>query len=331
MRYLITGGAGFIGSHLADALIARGDSVLLIDDLSTGRLQNIEHILDSEQVEFVEGSVLDEGLLDDCMHAVDSCFHLASAVGVQLVVSRPLSSLRRNIRGNDIVISAAARRCTPLVFASTSEIYGKNSSGALCEESDRVLGSIAKLRWSYANAKAFGEALVYSYVREQRCPMSVVRLFNTVGPRQTGAYGMVLPRFVRQALKGDDLTVFGNGSQSRCFGHVLDVVHGVLMIADEPRAVGRPFNIGSPVETPVIELARRVIESSGSTSGIKLVPYEEAYDEGFEELGKRKPDTTAIESLTGWHASRTIDEAIDDVIAYHRSLDSQPEELRLVG
>jgi UDP-glucose 4-epimerase len=331
MRYLITGGAGFIGSHLADALIARGDSVLLIDDLSTGRLQNIEHILDSEQVEFVEGSVLDEGLLDDCMHAVDSCFHLASAVGVQLVVSRPLSSLRRNIRGNDIVISAAARRCTPLVFASTSEIYGKNSSGALCEESDRVLGSIAKLRWSYANAKAFGEALVYSYVREQRCPMSVVRLFNTVGPRQTGAYGMVLPRFVRQALKGDDLTVFGNGTQSRCFGHVLDVVHGVLMIADEPRAVGRPFNIGSPVETPVIELARRVIESSGSTSGIKLVPYEEAYDEGFEELGKRKPDTTAIESLTGWHASRTIDEAIDDVIAYHRSLDSQPEELRLVG
>jgi UDP-glucose 4-epimerase len=331
MRYLITGGAGFIGSHLADALIARGDSVLLIDDLSTGRLQNIEHILDSEQVEFVEGSVLDEGLLDDCMHAVDSCFHLASAVGVQLVVSRPLSSLRRNIRGNDIVISAAARRCTPLVFASTSEIYGKNSSGALCEESDRVLGSIAKLRWSYANARAFGEALVYSYVREQRCPMSVVRLFNTVGPRQTGAYGMVLPRFVRQALKGDDLTVFGNGTQSRCFGHVLDVVHGVLMIADEPRAVGRPFNIGSPVETPVIELARRVIESSGSTSGIKLVPYEEAYDEGFEELGKRKPDTTAIESLTGWHASRTIDEAIDDVIAYHRSLDSQPEELRLVG
>jgi nucleoside-diphosphate-sugar epimerase len=328
MRYLITGGAGFIGSHLADALIARGDSVLLIDDLSTGRLQNIEHILDSEQVEFVEGSVLDEGLLDDCMHAVDSCFHLASAVGVQLVVS---SSLRRNIRGNDIVISAAARRCTPLVFASTSEIYGKNSSGALGEESDRVLGSIAKLRWSYANAKAFGEALVYSYVREQRCPMSVVRLFNTVGPRQTGAYGMVLPRFVRQALKGDDLTVFGNGTQSRCFGHVLDVVHGIVMVADEPRAVGRPFNIGSPVETPVIELARRVIESSGSASGIKLVPYEEAYDEGFEELGKRKPDTTAIESLTGWQASRTIDEAIDDVIAYHQSLDSQPEELRLVG
>ena len=331
MRYLITGGAGFIGSHLADALIARGDSVLLIDDLSTGRLQNIEHILDSEQVEFVEGSVLDEGLLDDCMHAVDRCFHLASAVGVQLVVSRPLSSLRRNIRGNDIVISAAARRCTPLVFASTSEVYGKNSSGALGEESDRVLGSIAKLRWSYANAKAFGEALVYSYVREQRCPMSVVRLFNTVGPRQTGAYGMVLPRFVRQALKGDDLTVFGNGTQSRCFGHVLDVVHGMVMVADEPKAVGRPFNIGSPVETPVIELARRVIESSGSTSGIKLVPYEEAYDEGFEELGKRKPDTTAIASLTGWQASRTIDEAIDDVIAYHRSLDSQPEELRLVG
>jgi len=331
MRYLITGGAGFIGSHIADALVTRGDSVLILDDLSTGRLGNIEHLLESESVDFIEGSVLDEGLVDDCMHAVDGCFHLASAVGVQLVVSRPLSSLRRNIRGNDIVISCAARRGTPLVFASTSEIYGKNSTGALTEDSDRLLGAISKLRWSYANAKAFGEALVYSYVKEQSCPMSVVRLFNTVGPRQTGAYGMVLPRFVRQALDGSDLTVYGDGRQSRCFGHVFDVVDGILRVADEPRTAGRPFNIGSPVQTTVMALAERVIERTGSSSDIVLVPYEQAYDEGFEELGRRQPDTTALEELTGWRATRTVDEAIDDVIAYSRGAETVQESLRLVG
>jgi UDP-glucose 4-epimerase len=331
MRYLITGGAGFIGSHLADALIARGDSVLLIDDLSTGRLQNIEHILDSEQVEFVEGSVLDEGLLDDCMHAVDSCFHLASAVGVQLVVSRPLSSLRRNIRGNDIVISAAARRCTPLVFASTSEIYGKNSSGALCEESDRVLGSIAKLRWSYANAKAFGEALVYSYVREQRCPMSVVRLFNTVGPRQTGVYGMVVPRFVDAALRGDPLPVHGDGSQSRCFLHVRDAVSAIVRLERSQRAVGQVFNIGSTQSVTILELAERVLQTvqrrkglaemlrstvNGATDDqIELVPYAEAYPgRDFEDIPARQPSVEKLQSVTRWRAKHDLDDILRDVI-----------------
>jgi UDP-glucose 4-epimerase len=332
MRFLVTGGAGFIGSHLVDALAARGDEVLVLDDLSTGRLANIQHLLDSELVGFVEGSVLDEQLVDDLMSEVDGCVHLASAVGVQLVVSRPLDSLRRNIRGNDIVISSAAHRRRPLLFASTSEIYGKNSNGALTEDSDRLLGSIAKLRWSYATAKAFGEALAYSYAKEHNAWMTVARLFNTVGPRQTGAYGMVLPRFVRQALAGEELTVFGDGSQSRCFGHVRDTVRGLVLLLDTPAARGQPFNIGGSKPTTILQLAERVIERTGSDSGITLVPYEDAYDEGFEELGKRQPDTTALEQLTGWQTTRTIDEAIDDVIAYAQGSE-QPlfEGMRLAG
>jgi UDP-glucose 4-epimerase len=332
MRYLITGGAGFIGSHLADALAARSDRVLALDDLSTGRSENLEHVIDSDLVEFVQGSVLDQDLVDDCMRSVDACLHLASAVGVQLVVSRPLDSLRRNVRGNDIVISAAARHRKPLLFTSTSEVYGKNSDGALSEDSDRVLGSPTRLRWSYATAKAFGEALVYSYAREEGAHMTAVRLFNTVGPRQTGAYGMVLPRFVRQALRGDDLTVYGNGTQSRCFVHVLDAVHGIVLLLDDERAVGRVFNVGARTETPIIELAGRVIEHTGSQSRIRLVPYEEAYDEGFEELGRRKPDTSALEELTGWKATRTLDEVIDDVIAYEQGTYEQVAgRLRLAG
>jgi nucleoside-diphosphate-sugar epimerase len=317
MRYLITGGAGFIGSHLADVLIARGTSVLVIDDLSTGNRENLEHALDSSLVDFVEGSVLDSDLVDDCMRSVDGCLHLASSVGVALIMSRPLETLRRNIHGNDIVISAAARRGRPLLFASTSEIYGKSSDGALSEGSDRILGPPHKLRWSYSTAKAFGEALAFSYVREQGAPMTVVRLFNTVGPRQTGAYGMVLPRFVRQALNGDDLTVYGNGTQSRCFGHVLDVVHGMVLLLEDDRARGRAFNIGATTEIPIVELARRVIERTGSDSKIALIPYEEAYDEGFEELGRRRPDTSALQAF-GWTPSRTVDDAIDDVIEYQR-------------
>jgi nucleoside-diphosphate-sugar epimerase len=316
VRYLITGGAGFIGSHLVDALTTRGDAVVVLDDLSTGKIANLEHVLESELVEFIEGSVLDEQLVDEVVQGTDACLHLASAVGVQLVVGRPLDSLRRNVRGNDIVISAAARHRRRLLFASTSEVYGKNSEGALAEDSDRILGSPAKLRWSYATAKAFGEALLYSYCREHSTPMTAVRLFNTVGPRQTGAYGMVLPRFVRQALFEDELTVFGNGTQSRCFAHVFDVVHGILQVLDEERSIGCVFNIGAPGETPIIELARKVIERTGSQATVKLVPYDEAYDDGFEELGRRKPDTTALHELTGWQATRTVDEAIDDVVAY---------------
>lgn len=319
LRYLITGGAGFIGSHLTDGLTVRGDQVLVLDDLSTGRRENIEHHLESDQVEFVEGSVLDEGLVDDCTKSVDACMHLASAVGVQLVVQRPLDTLTRNVRGADNVISAAARHKRWMLFTSTSEVYGKNSAGALEETSDRILGSPFTARWGYAIAKSFGEALVHAHHRENGARMVVVRLFNTVGPRQTGVYGMVLPRFVQQALAGEDLTVFGNGTQSRCFVHVFDTVHALLQLTEEEEAVGKAYNVGSSDEVPIIELARSVIERVGSSSRVSLVPYSEAYEEGFEELGRRKPDTSALERLTGWRPSRTLEETLDDVIAFERS------------
>lgn len=317
-RHLITGGAGFIGSHLADALVARGGSVVILDDLSTGRLENIEHLLGDWGVELVEGSTLDAELVDELVGEVDTCFHLASAVGVRLVLERPLESLLQNVRGCDVVLEAAARRGVRLLYASTSEIYGKNSDGALREDSDRVLGTPSRSRWGYSTAKAFGEMLAYGYFRERGAETIVVRLFNTVGPRQTGAYGMVLPRFVRQALAGEDLSVYGDGTQSRCFAHVYDTVDAILRLAGSDAALGNAYNIGCPTEITILELAERVIERSGSRSGIRFVPYEVAHNGGFEELGRRKPDTSALERLTGWRPRRTLDEAIDDVIAYER-------------
>ena len=319
MRYLITGGAGFIGSHLADALAARGDEVILLDDFSTGRRENVEHLLGSDQVELVEGSVLDQGLVDACMARADVCLHLASAVGVQLIVSRPLDTLRRNVRGNDVVISSAARHRRRLLFTSTSEVYGKNSDGALREDADRIVGSPFVARWAYSIAKSFGEALVHSHHREEGTAGTVVRLFNTVGPRQTGAYGMVVPRFVRQALAGEELTVYGNGTQTRCFIHVQDTVHAILLVLDTDQSVGRVFNVGNTVEMPIIELARRVIDRTGSGSTVRLISYDDAYDEGFEELGRRRPDTTALQELTGWQPVRTVDEVIDDVVAHEQT------------
>ena len=319
MRYLVTGGAGFIGSHLVDAFLARGDSVVVLDDLSTGSLANLDVALDSGRVDLVEGSVLDEALVKKLLQSVDACVHLASAVGVQLVVSRPLDTLLRNVRGNEIVITTAAAQRRSLVFTSTSEVYGRNSQGALSEEADRVLGPPQRLRWSYATAKAVGEALACSYAHEEAADMSVVRLFNTVGPRQTGAYGMVLPRFVRQALAGADLTVYGDGMQSRCFGHVYDVVRGILLVLDHGQAAGRVFNIGCSNEISILDLAHRVIERTGSSSTVRFVPYDEAYGDGFEELGRRRPDTAALEALAGWKPKHTVDHAIDDVIAYERA------------
>lgn len=340
MRYLITGGAGFIGSHLVDALTTRGDDVLILDDLSTGRIENLdqrdpgrngfEGIKPARKrfsaghsrvgaVEFVEGSVTNEALVDDCMASVDVCVHLASAVGVQLVVQRPLESLLSNVRGCDIVISTAARHERRLLFTSTSEIYGKLSGDSLPETSDRVLGSPFQARWSYSTAKAFGEILAAGFHRQSGAETIVARLFNTVGPRQTGAYGMVLPRFVRQALDGEDLTVYGTGTQSRCFTHVLDTVHALVLLADTEGAIGNVYNVGSTTPVSVIELAGMVIERTGSSSHVKLVPYDEAYGPGFEELGRRVPDIAALEALTGWTPSRTIEEMIDDVIVYEQS------------
>jgi UDP-glucose 4-epimerase len=317
-RHLITGGAGFIGSHLADALLARGDAVVLLDNFSTGRRANIEHLLGLPNVTLVEGSTLDPELLDALLADVDDCLHLASAVGVQLIVRSPLSSLLGNVRGADNVFAAAVKHGKRLLFTSTSEVYGKNSIGPLPEEADSVLGSAFKSRWAYAIAKGFGEALAHGYYRDCEADIVVARLFNTVGPRQTGAYGMVLPRFVRQALADEDLTVYGNGTQTRCFTHVADTVQALIALLDRADVGGRVFNIGTETALPVIELAARVILATESDSRIRLVPYDDAYGEGFEELGNRKPDTSAIRELTGWAPSRSIDDAIADVVRFEQ-------------
>lgn len=337
MRYLITGGAGFIGSHLVDALTVRGDDVLVVDDLSTGRLENLDqpevgteedrvprrrfapHQTGGGSVEFVQGSVCNEALIDDCMAAVDACVHLASAVGVQLVINSPLESTLNNVRGCDIVMAAAARHKKKLLFSSTSEIYGKHSGESLPETSDRILGPPSQSRWSYSTAKAFGEILAHSYHQTAGAETIVARLFNTVGPRQAGAYGMVLPRFVRQALNGEDLTVYGTGTQSRCFTHVLDTVHALVLLCDSEEAIGNTFNVGTTRAVSVIELAGKVIERAQSRSKIRLVPYTEAYGPGFEELGRRIPDISALERVTGWQPSRTVEETVDDVISYEEN------------
>jgi nucleoside-diphosphate-sugar epimerase len=338
MRYLITGGAGFIGSHLVDALTTRGDDVLVLDDLSTGSVENLDQVYSQAEavgpgrekrfppshphagsVDLIEGCVTNEAVVDDCMAQVDVCVHLASAVGVQLVIGQPLPSLLRNVRGCDNVITAAARHGRRLLFASTSEIYGKNSGESLHESADRILGSPFQSRWSYSTAKAFGEALAHGYHTQEGADTIVVRLFNTVGPRQRGAYGMVLPRFVRQALGDQDLTVYGSGTQSRCFVHVLDTVHALVLLLDTDEASGKVYNVGSRSPLSIIELAGKVIEQTDSDSKLTLVPYEEAYGPGFEELGDRIPDTSALAELTGWRPSRGVEEMIDDVIAYEQN------------
>jgi UDP-glucose 4-epimerase len=318
VRYLITGGAGFIGSHLADSLVARGDSVVILDDLSTGSLENIVDAMASGKAEFVEGSVCDEELVDACMERAGACFHLASAVGVKLIVDKSVDSLSRSVRGTQVIVEGAHRLGRRLLFASTSEIYGKNGDTALGEHSDRVLGPPSIARWSYSTGKAFGEAIALGYHREREADTVVARLFNSVGPRQTGAYGMVLPRFVSQAIASEDLTVYGDGSQSRCFSHVQDTTRALVMLMDEEGARGRAFNVGRSSEITILELARTVIERTGSSSGIRTVPYEEAYGEGFEELGRRCPDTTALEQMTGWRSALGVEDAIDDVAAFER-------------
>jgi len=316
LRHLITGGGGFIGSHLADALVARGDEVLVIDDFSTGQLENLEHLLEAPRFELVQGSILDAELVSEHVASAECVYHLASAVGVQLIVRHPLNSLLTNMRGNDNVISAAARHQKRLLFTSTSEVYGKNSGGRLDENADRVLGSPFKSRWSYAGSKALGEALAHAYYTERGTPAIVVRLFNTVGPRQSGAYGMVLPRFVTQALRGEDLTVYGDGTQTRCFVHVADTVRALVQLLGEERAIGNVYNVGSSEPVTIIDLARRVIEQTESQSRVRLVPYEEAYEPGFEELGDRVPDTGALRELTGWTPTLSVEEMINDVVGY---------------
>ena len=318
MRALITGGAGFIGSHLADALLARGDSVILLDNLSTGRLENIEHLRQRDDVEFVLGSILNADLVDDVMSRSDLCFHLAAAVGVELIVDKPLESLATNIRGSEIVFEKAHKHGTAVLVTSTSEIYGKNTSDRLGEEDDRILGSPLKSRWSYSEAKAIEEILAYTYWRQKGLATYIVRLFNTVGPRQTGHYGMVIPRFVSQAIKGEPITVYGDGRQTRCFCYVGDVVGAMLKIAGHPEASGRAYNLGGTEEVSMEELARRVVDVVGSDSKIRYVPYDEAYEEGFEDMQRRVPDTTRARKLVGFEPTVALDEIIAMVVQDQR-------------
>ena len=313
--YLVTGGAGFIGSHLTDALLARGDHVVAFDNLSTGRLSNLDAAGGHPNFRFVHGSVLDELAVDELSLQCEVVVHLAAAVGVKLIVEEPLKSLTTNIRGSEIVIEAAHRYRRKIMVASTSEIYGKNTSDLLSESADRILGSPTVARWAYSSAKAIDEVLAYAYFKERGLPTIVARLFNTVGPRQSPAYGMVIPRFVEQALSNEPITVFGDGMQTRCFGHVTDIVDGIIRLLDHPGAIGDVFNIGSPGEISMLDLARKVVADTGSSSPIELIPYDEAYEAGFEDMQRRVPDTAKLCALTGWAPTHTLDDILRDTIA----------------
>ena len=312
-KYLVTGGAGFIGSHVVDALVARGDSVIVLDDLSTGRHDNLRQHVGSTSVEFVLGSILNEALVDDVVRRSDVVLHLAAAVGVNLIVERPLESLATNIRGSEIVLEKCHKYGRKVLVTSTSEIYGKNTSDALSEEDDRILGSPLKTRWSYSEAKAIEEVLAHAYWREKGLPTVIVRLFNTVGPRQVGHYGMVVPRLVEQALRGQPMTVFGSGEQTRCFCHVHDAVAAITGLVGSTEAEGKVFNVGSRNEISIMGLAQKVREITGSSSEIVLIPYDEAYETGFEDMQRRRPDTTRINTLLGWEPTRSLDEVVKDV------------------
>jgi UDP-glucose 4-epimerase len=317
--YLVTGGAGFIGSHLADRLTERGDAVIALDNLATGSLANIRHLEGRPNFRFEHGSVLDELVVDELAHESDVIVHLAAAVGVKLIVEQPLRSLTTNIRGSEVVLDAAHRyRCKTLV-ASTSEVYGKNPAVPLAETADRVLGASTVARWAYSTAKSVDEILAFAYHKERGLPTVVVRMFNTVGPRQSAAYGMVIPRLVRQAIAGLPLTVYGDGTQTRCFCHVQDVVSAIVELLDRDETAGEVYNIGSQHEISMLELARRIVTRSGSSSEVRLIPYEEAYESGFEDMMRRVPDTNKLNRLIGWKPTRNLDEILDEIIAEARA------------
>jgi UDP-glucose 4-epimerase len=319
MRALITGGAGFIGSHLAEELIKKGNSVIVLDDLSTGTLENVSHLRKDSNFELVIGTILNEYLLDKLTEKCDIIFHLAAAVGVELIVRKPLESLTTNIKGSENVLEMALRYNKKILITSTSEIYGKNVNGPLKEADDRILGSPQKTRWGYSTAKAVDEMLAYVYWKEKGVPSIIVRLFNTVGPRQTGAYGMVMPRFISQALNDKPITVFGSGKQTRCFLHVKDVVGAMIKLINEPAAVGGVFNIGSQEEISIESLAKEIIKMTTSKSKIEYIAYDKAYEEGFEDMQRRVPDITKINKLIEFQPTYNLQEIIKDIINFLKS------------
>ena len=316
MKILITGGAGFIGSHLTEELLKKNNQAVVLDNLSTGRYENIEHLLSNKNFEFVEGDILNINLVDKLVEKVDAIFHLAAAVGVNLIVNKPLESLTTNIKGSEIVLDAALRYRKKTLITSTSEIYGKNANGPLKEDDDRILGSPLKSRWGYSTAKAVDEMLAHIYWKEKKLPTIIVRLFNTVGPRQSGEYGMVIPRFIGQALNNQNITVYGRGKQSRCFLHVKDAVDALVALMNEPRSIGEVFNIGSQEEIAIEMLARKIIEITKSKSKIEYISYAKAYEEGFEDMQRRVPDITKIKKLFGFKTTYTLQEIIQDIVKY---------------
>ena len=318
MRALVTGGAGFIGSHLSDALLAQGDEVLILDNLSTGSIDNISHLKGRPGFEYFVDTVNNEPLLAELIDRSDVVFHLAAAVGVKLIVEQPVHTIETNVHGTEVVLKHANKKKKLVVIASTSEVYGKSDDVPFREDSDLVLGPTPKHRWAYACSKAIDEFLALAYWKERKLPVIIVRFFNTVGPRQTGQYGMVIPNFVRQSLAGEPITVFGDGKQTRSFTHVADVVGALLKLVREPKAIGQVINIGNTQEVSILQLAERVRELSGSDSTIKFIPYDEAYESGFEDMPRRVPDLKRVKGLIGYETKNTLDDILVQVIDYFR-------------
>jgi UDP-glucose 4-epimerase len=319
MRYLITGGAGFVGSHLAEELLRRDHEVYAIDDLSTGAINNIQHLKTHPRFHYVIDTVNNVQVTAELVDTCDAVFHLAAAVGVKLIVESPVRTIETNIRCTEILLSLANKKKKPVFITSTSEVYGKSSVFPFREDGDLVMGPTLKGRWSYACSKAIDEFLALAYWKEKRLPTIVARLFNTVGPRQTGHYGMVIPTFVRQALAGKPITVYGDGTQSRCFGHVRDVVRALATLMETPRAYGEVFNIGNNQEITIGDLARQVREMTGSKSEIALIPYDEAYEAGFEDMPRRIPSLEKVHTFIGWKPQIGLPQILSDVIEYWRT------------
>lgn len=318
MQILVTGGAGFIGSHLCERLIFENHQVTVLDSVTTGRLSNLSSVLASPNFKIVEGSILETNLLNHLIKDSDYVFHLAAAVGVFNIVQNPLASLLTNIRGTENVLEAAHASSTPVFLTSSSEVYGKNISDSLKESDDRILGSPVTLRWSYSEAKAIDESLAYAYFVEKQLETRIVRFFNTVGPRQLGAYGMVVPRFVKAALENEPITIYGDGKQTRCFAHVYDVIDAIMSVAFADNTVGKVINIGNNVEISINELAQKIISETESTSEVVYVPYEVAYGDGFEDMERRVPNIDLINELVGWSPKRNLSTIIADIASEMR-------------